>query len=86
MLINLNEAEVKFVLYSIHEMASKLASKLTSEAKNTALPSASLSLLNPVTVQPGQGTVRLTKSGRPAKKPGRKPGKKIVKQPEQQAA
>ena len=87
MLINLNDAEVKFVLYSIHEMASKLAGKLTSEAKNTALPSASLSLLNPVTVQPGQGTVRFTKSGRPAKKPGRKPGKKpVVKQPEQQAA
>lgn len=86
MLINLNDAEVKFVLYSIHEMASKLAGKLTNEAKNTAITSASLSLLSPVTVQPGQGTVRLTKSGRPAKKPGRKPGKKIVKQPEQQAA
>jgi hypothetical protein len=78
-LINLNEAEVKFALYSIHEMAAKLESKLTSEAKTGAI----LDLLKPTNVS----TVRLTKAGRPAKKPGRKPGKKpVVKQPEQQAA
>ena len=71
MLINLNEAEVKFVLYAVREMAAKLEGKLTSEAKPV------------LTVAPNQ--VRLTKAGRPAKKPGRKPGK-TVKQPEQQAA
>ena len=81
MLINLNDAEVKFALYAIQEMASKLAGKLTSEAKTGAI----LDLLKPTTVT--ASTVRLTKSGRPAKKPGRKPGKKpVVKQPEQQAA
>ena len=80
MLINLNDAEVKFVLYSIREMAAKLEGKLTSEAKTGAI----LDLLKPTTVT--AGTVRLTKDGRPAKKPGRKPGKKIVNQPEQQAA
>lgn len=74
MLINLNEAEVKFALYSIREMAAKLEGKLSTEAKPV------------LTVAPNQGTVRLTKAGKPAKKPGRKPGKKIVKQPEQQAA
>ena len=83
MLINLNEAEVKFALYAIREMAAKLEGKLTSEAKTSAI----IDLLKPVTAAPGQGTIRLTKSGRPAKKPGRKPGKKaVVKQPEQQAA
>ena len=61
MLINLNEAEVKFVLYAVREMAAKLEGKLTSEAKPV------------LTVAPNQ--VRLTKAGRPAKKPGRKPGK-----------
>lgn len=81
MLINLNDAEVKFALYAVNEMAAKLAGKLTSEAKTGAI----LDLLKPVTVT--AGTVRLTKAGKPAKKPGRKPGKKaIVKQPEQQAA
>lgn len=75
MLINLNEAEVKFTLYAVREMAAKLEGKLTSEAKPV------------LTVAPNQGTVRLTKSGRPAKKPGRKPGKKIVKiTPVEQAA
>lgn len=79
MLINLNDAEVKFVLYSIREMAAKLEGKLSSEAKLSSI----VEVMKPVTA----GTVRLTKSGRPAKKPGRKPGKKpVVKQPEQQAA
>ena len=73
MLINLNEAEVKFVLYAVREMAAKLEGKLSTEAKPV------------LTAAPNQ--VRLTKAGRPAKKPGRKPGKKpVVKQPEQQAA
>lgn len=73
MLINLNEAEVKFVLYAVRELAAKLEGKLSTEAKPV------------LTVAPNQ--VRLTKAGRPAKKPGRKPGKKpVVKQPEQQAA
>ena len=74
MLINLNETEVKFALYAVREMAAKLEGKLSTD--------------KPVlTVAPNQGTVRLTKAGRPAKKPGRKPGKKpVVKQPEQQAA
>ena len=76
MLINLNEAEVKFVLYSIREMAAKLEGKINSEAKLSSITE----LMKPVTVS----TVRLTKSGRPAKKPGRKPAKKT--QPEQQAA
>ena len=81
MLINLNDAEVKFALHAVREAAAKLESKLTSEAKTGAI----LDLLKPVTVT--AGTVRLTKAGRPAKKPGRKPGKKnVVKQPEQQAA
>lgn len=75
MLINLTDAEVKFTLYAVREMAAKLEGKLTSEAKPV------------LTVAPNQGTVRLTKSGRPAKKPGRKPGKKIVKiTPVEQAA
>lgn len=81
MLINLNDAEVKFALYAIREMAAKLEGKLTSEAKLSSI----VEVMKPVTVT--AGTVRLTKAGRPAKKPGRKPGKKaIVKQPEQQAA
>lgn len=61
MLINLNEAEVKFVLYAINEIGLKLASKFAGQ--------------KPVAVN--QPAVRLTKSGRPAKKPGRKPGKKL---------
>lgn len=60
MLINLNDAEVKFALYAIHEMAEKLEGKLR-EVKPVAQ------------VTPAQGTIRLTKDGRPAKKPGRKP-------------
>lgn len=80
MLINLNDAEVKFTLYAIREMAAKLEGKLNSEAKLSSI----VEVMKPVTVT--AGTVRLTKAGRPYKKPGRKPGKKIVKQPEQQAA
>lgn len=76
MLINLNDSEVKFALYSIREMAAKLEGKLTSEAKLSSI----VEVMKPVTA----GTVRLTKAGKPAKKPGRKPGKKT--QPEQQAA
>jgi len=64
-LINLNDSEVKFALYAIHEMAEKLESKLR-EVKTV------------VTVAPAQGTIRLTKAGKPAKKPGRKPSKKPV--------
>lgn len=60
MLINLNDAEVKFALYAIHEMAEKLEGKLR-EVKSV------------VTASPAQGTVRLTKAGKPYKKPGRKP-------------
>lgn len=85
MLINLNDAEVKFALYAIREMAAKLEGKLTSEAKTNAI----IDLLKPVTAIPGQGTVRLTKSGRPAKKPGRKPKAKkpvVTVMAEQQAA
>ena len=79
MLINLNEIEVKFTLYAVREMAAKLEAKLTSEQKLSSITE----VMKPVTAS----TVRLTKSGRPAKKPGRKPGKKpVVKQPEQQAA
>ena len=69
MLINLNEAEVKFALYAIREMAAKLEGKLTSEQKLSTITE----LLKPVTAAPGQGTIRLTKEGKPAKKPGRKP-------------
>lgn len=79
MLINLNEAEVKFVLYSIREMAAKLEGKINSEAKLSSI----VEVMKPVTAS----TVRLTKAGKPYKKPGRKPGKKsVVNQPEQQAA
>ena len=75
MLINLNESEVKFVLYAVREVAAKLEGKLSTEAKPV------------LTVAPNQGTVRLTKAGRTAKKPGRKPGKKTVKiTPVEQAA
>lgn len=79
MLINLNDAEVKFALHAVREAAAKLESKLTSETK--PVPNV-LDLLKANTT----GPVRLTKAGRPAKKPGRKPGKKSIKQPEQQAA
>ena len=78
MLINLNDAEVKFALHAVREAAAKLESKLTSETKPVPI----LDLLKANTT----GPVRLTKAGRPAKKPGRKPGKKAIKQPEQQAA
>jgi hypothetical protein len=61
-LINLNEAEVKFVLYAVRELAAKLEGKLSTDKIV-------------LTVAPNQ--VRLTKAGRPAKKPGRKPVKKI---------
>lgn len=82
MLINLNEAEVKFTLYAIREMAAKLEGKLTSEAKLSSI----VEVMKPVTVT--AGTVRLTKAGKPAKKPGRKPGKKpaVTVVAEQQAA
>jgi hypothetical protein len=70
-LINLNEAEVKFVIHAVQETAAKILAKMEAKPVTT------------VTVAP-VGTVRLTKAGRPAKKPGRKPVKKI--QPEQQAA
>ena len=74
MLINLNDSEVKFALYAIHEMAEKLEGKLRD-------------IKTVVTVAPTQGTIRLTKAGKPAKKPGRKPSKKpVVKVVEQQAA
>jgi len=79
MLINLNEAEVKFALYSIQEMAQKLQSKLSDNKSNFPIPG--LDLLKSTTP-----TVRLTKSGRPAKKPGRKPGKKNIIKPVEQAA
>ena len=81
MLINLNETEVKFVLYAVREVAAKLEGKLASEMKLAAISD----LIKPVTVT--TNTVRLTKAGRPAKKPGRKPGKKTVKiTPVEQAA
>jgi hypothetical protein len=77
-LINLNEAEVKFALYSIQEMAQKLQGKLTEN--KGGLPVLDL-------LKNAPPAVRLTKAGRPAKKPGRKPGKKpAVKIVEQQAA
>ena len=72
-MINLNEAEVKFVIHAVQETAAKILSKLEAKPVVTAVPVA--------------GAVRLTKDGRPAKKPGRKPGKKpAVKIVEQQAA
>lgn len=70
MLINLTEAEVKFVIHAVQESAAKILSKLETKPVTT------------VTV-PAAGTVRLTKSGRPAKKPGRKPGKKPALKPVQ---
>jgi len=72
-LINLNEAEVKFVIHAVQETAAKILAKLEAKPVTT------------VTAIPAAGTVRLTKAGRPAKKPGRKPGK-TVKIVEQQAA
>lgn len=76
MLINLTEAEVKFVIHAVQETAAKILAKLEAKPVTT------------VTVAP-VGTVRLTKAGRPAKKPGRKPGKKPALktvQPVEQAA
>ena len=76
MLINLTEAEVKFVIHAVQESAAKILAKLEAKPVTT------------VTVAP-VGTVRLTKAGRPAKKPGRKPGKKPALktvQPVEQAA
>ena len=66
MLINLNEAEVKFVTHAVQESAAKILAKLEAKPVTT------------ITAAPIAGTVRLTKAGRPAKKPGRKPGKKPV--------
>ncbi len=75
MLINLNEAEIDYVVYALQEATARIVAKLKSRPSST------------VTVAPVAGTVRLTKAGRPAKKPGRKPGKKpAVKIVEQQAA
>lgn len=75
MLINLNEAEVKFVIRAVQETAAKILAKLEAKPVTT------------VTAIPAAGTVRLTKAGRPAKKPGRKPGKKpVVFPPVEQAA
>lgn len=65
MLINLNESEVKFALYAVREAAAKLEGKLLSVSAQKPTPD--------------QSQVRLTKSGRPAKKPGRKPGRKSTK-------
>jgi len=75
-LINLNEAEVNFVIHAVQETSIKLLSKLEAKPVTT------------VTAIPAAGTVRLTKAGRPAKKPGRKPGKPALKpvQPVEQAA
>jgi hypothetical protein len=72
-LINLTEAEVKFVIHAVQETAAKILAKMEAKPVTTvtALPAA----------------VRLTKAGKPAKRPGRKPGKKpAVKIVEQQAA
>lgn len=69
MLINLNEAEVKFVIHAVQETAAKILSKMEAKPAVTAVPVA--------------GAVRLTKAGRPAKKPGRKPGKKPALKPVQ---
>ncbi len=66
MLINLNEAEVKFVIHAVQETAAKILAKMEAKPVTT------------ITVAPAAGAVRLTKAGRPAKKPGRKPGKKSV--------
>lgn len=71
MLINLTEAEVKFVIHAVQETAAKILSKLEAKPVTT------------VTAIPAAGTVRLTKSGVPAKKPGRKPGKKPALKPVQ---
>jgi hypothetical protein len=64
-LINLTEAEVKFVIHAVQESAAKILAKL--EAK----PVMTITATTPA-------AIRLTKAGRPAKKPGRKPGKKPV--------
>ena len=71
MLINLNDAEVMFCQLAVQQLAKSLQAKLTHEAKSNQI----------IEIKP---VVRLTKSGRPAKKPGRKPGKKM--NTEQQAA
>ena len=71
MLINLNEAEVKFVIHAVQETAAKILLKLEAKPVTT------------VTAIPAAGTVRLTKAGKPAKKPGRKPGKKPALKPVQ---
>jgi ribosomal protein L12E/L44/L45/RPP1/RPP2 len=70
-LINLNEAEVKFVIHAVQESAAKILAKLEAKPVTTATPAA----------------VRLTKAGRPAKKPGRKPKPALkTVQPVEQAA
>ena len=75
MLINLNEAEVNFVIHAVQETAAKILAKIEAKPVTT------------VTAIPAAGTVRLTKAGSPAKKPGRKPGKKpVVFPPVEQAA
>ncbi len=71
MLINLNEAEVKFVIHAVQETAAKILAKLEAKPVTAAAPAA----------------VRLTKAGRPAKKPGRKPKPALkTVQPVEQAA
>lgn len=76
MLINLTEAEVKFVIHAVQESAAKILAKLEAKPVTTI-----------TATTPASGAVRLTKAGRPAKKPGRKPGKKpVLVQPVEQAA
>ena len=75
MLINLNEAEIDYVVYALQEATARIVAKLKSRPAVTTTITAA-----PV------GTVRLTKDGRPAKKPGRKPGKKNILKPVEQAA
>lgn len=68
-MIHLNESELKFLILTIEQASLSLANKLHSAIKP---------VVNTVTATPEMqpSTIRLTKSGRPAKKPGRKPGKK----------
>ncbi len=66
MLINLTEAEVKFVTHAVQETAAKILSKLEAKPVTT------------ITAAPIAGTVPAME--KPGRKPGKKPIVKIVEQ------
>ncbi len=67
MLINLTEAEVKFVIYAVQESAAKILAKLEAKQVTAAAPAVRLTKAGRPAKKPGR-------------KPGKKPAVKIVEQ------